>query len=71
MSPRNRLPGGDGGCDPSDDPCAWATRARWTAHERTVIERDIAATDRQIDRLVYDLDGLTEEEIAIVEEGTK
>jgi len=41
-----------------------------TAHERTVIERDIEATDRQIDRLVYDLYGLTEEEIAIVEEGT-
>ncbi len=42
-----------------------------TAHERTVIERDIAATDRQIDRLVYDLYGLTEEEIAIVEEATQ
>ncbi len=27
----------------------------------------IAATDRQIDRLVYDLYGLTEEEIRIVE----
>lgn len=42
-----------------------------TAHERTVIERDIGATDRQIDRLVYDLYGLTEEEIAVVEEATK
>jgi hypothetical protein len=30
----------------------------------------IAATDRQIDRLAYDLYGLTEEEIRIVEEGT-
>lgn len=34
-------------------------------------ERDIAARDRQIDRLVYDLYGLTEEEIAIVEEATQ
>lgn len=35
------------------------------------MERDIEATDRQIDRLVYGLYGLTEEEIGIVEEGTK
>ncbi len=34
-------------------------------------ERQIAATDQQIDRLVYDLYGLTEEEIKIVEEQTK
>jgi len=39
-----------------------------TGHERTVIERDIETTDRQIDRLVYDLYGLTAEEIAVVEE---
>jgi hypothetical protein len=32
--------------------------------------RQIDATDRQIDRLVYELYGLTEEEIKIVEEGT-
>jgi len=31
------------------------------------IPREIAATDRQIDKLVYDLYGLTEDEIAIVE----
>jgi len=37
-----------------------ATRARPTNY----------ATDRQIDRLVYDLYGLTDEEIAIVEEAT-
>ncbi len=37
--------------------------------ERTVIGHQIAATDRQIDRLVYELYGLTEEEIAIVEGG--
>ena len=30
-----------------------------------------AARDRQMDRLVYDLYGLTDEEIAIVEEGTE
>ena len=37
--------------------------------ERTVIGHQISATDRQIDRLVYELYGLTEEEIAIVEGG--
>lgn len=35
--------------------------------ERTVIGHQITATDRQIDRLVYDLYGLTEDEIRIVE----
>jgi hypothetical protein len=30
-------------------------------------QRQIDATDRQIDRLVYELYGLTEEEIAVVE----
>jgi len=35
--------------------------------ERTVIGAQIEATDRQIDRLVYDLYGLTEGEIAVVE----
>lgn len=39
-----------------------------TAHDRELIQRQIDATDRQIDRLVYDLYGLTDEEIAIVEE---
>ena len=36
-------------------------------HERTLISRRIEATDRQIDRLVYELYGLTEEEIELVE----
>lgn len=36
--------------------------------ERTVIGKQIAATDRQIDRLVYELYGLNDEEIAVVEE---
>ncbi len=34
---------------------------------RTALERQIAATDTQIDRLVYDLYGLTGDEIKIVE----
>jgi hypothetical protein len=38
-----------------------------TGHEQTVLDRQVAATDREIDRLVYDLYGLTEEEIKIVE----
>jgi hypothetical protein len=32
-----------------------------------VLAAQIAATDRQIDRLVYELYGLTEEEIKVVE----
>ncbi|MDO8142842.1 MAG: N-6 DNA methylase, partial [Candidatus Brocadiales bacterium] len=39
-------------------------------HDKTIIQRQIDATDRQIDRLVYELYGLTEEEIKIVEEGS-
>ncbi len=35
------------------------------------LQRQIDATDRQIDRLVYELYGLTEEEIGIVEEPMK
>ena len=34
-----------------------------------MIQRQIQATDEQIDRLVYELYGLTEEEIKIVEGG--
>lgn len=36
---------------------------------KTILQRQIEATDAQIDRLVYALYGLTEEEIAIVEGG--
>jgi len=39
-----------------------------TNHEKTAIQRQIAATDKQIDQLVYELYSLTEEEIRIVEE---
>ena len=38
------------------------------SYDKTAIQRQIDATDQQIDRLVYDLYGLTEEEIKIVEE---
>ena len=38
-----------------------------TPHEQTGIQRQIEATDEQIDALVYELYGLTEEEIKIVE----
>jgi type I restriction-modification system DNA methylase subunit len=38
-----------------------------TAHEKSVLQRQIDATDRQIDKLVYEFYGLTEEEIKIVE----
>lgn len=37
---------------------------------QTHLQRDIAATDRAIDQLVYQLYGLTAEEIALVEAGT-
>jgi len=36
-------------------------------HEKTQLSRQIAATDGAIDKLVYELYGLTEEEIKIVE----
>ena len=39
-----------------------------TDHDKTVIQLQINATDRQIDLLVYELYGLTEEELNIVEE---
>jgi len=38
-----------------------------TPHENTALERRIEATDGQIDALVYELYGLTKEEIGIVE----
>ena len=38
-----------------------------TPHDRELIERQIKATDIQIDRLVYELYGLTEDEIRVVE----
>lgn len=38
-----------------------------TPHEQTALQRQIEAIDGQIDALVYELYGLTEEEIKIVE----
>ncbi len=38
-----------------------------TGHEQTLLQRRIDATDKQIDKLVYELYGLTEDEIKIVE----
>jgi hypothetical protein len=38
-----------------------------TDHDKNLIQRRTDATDRLIDRLVYELYGLTEDEIKIVE----
>ena len=40
-----------------------------TDQEKAVLQRQIIATDRQIDRLVYELYGLTEADVEIVEIG--
>jgi len=42
-----------------------------SAAQKEIIQRQIHATDAGIDRLVYELYGLTDDEIKIVEEGTK
>jgi len=42
-----------------------------TSHAKEVISREIEATDQQIDRLVYSLYGLSDEEIRIVEEASR
>jgi len=41
-----------------------------TSHERTALQRQIETVDREIDQLVYELYGLTDDEIRIVEEST-
>ena len=40
-----------------------------TPTDRTAIQRQIDATDRQIDQLVYKRYGLTDDKVKIVEEG--
>ncbi len=40
-----------------------------TSQKKESLRREIESTDREIDRLVYQLYGLTEEEIRIVEAG--
>jgi hypothetical protein len=42
-----------------------------SSDDRTRLQRQIDATDREVDNLVYDLYGLTEKEIKIVEEGVE
>ena len=42
-----------------------------TPHDETALQRQIEATDRQIDGRVYELYGLTEDEKKIVEDSTK
>jgi methylase of polypeptide subunit release factors len=42
-----------------------------TAHDKKLIQRQIDSTDKQIDQVVYELYGLTDKEIHIVEEATK
>ena len=42
-----------------------------TRHDRTALQCQIDATDTQIDRLVYELYGLTQAEIKIVEDATQ
>ena len=42
-----------------------------TPHDKEVIQRQIDTTDNEIDKLVYELYGLTEEDIKIVEEPTQ
>lgn len=42
-----------------------------TPHQRTSLERQIASVEAQIDALVYQLYGLTDAEIAIVEAATR
>jgi hypothetical protein len=45
-------------------------RTPTTPQEQEQLRREIEATDRQIDQLVYQLYGLTDEEIKIVEQST-
>jgi hypothetical protein len=42
-----------------------------TAHDSELLQREIDGIDHQIDQLVYELYGLTDEEIGIVEAGTR
>ena len=41
-----------------------------TDHDKTLLQRQITATDKQIDKLVYELYGLSDDEIGIVEQTT-
>jgi hypothetical protein len=41
-----------------------------TEHDKTLIQRQVRAADRQIDQLVFQLYGLTDEEISLIEKST-
>ena len=41
--------------------------AAQTQHEKTILQRQIEVTDRQIDQLVYELCELTDKEICLIE----
>jgi hypothetical protein len=45
-------------------------QAARTGLDQRILTNPIEATDRQIDRLVYELYGLTDDEVRIVEEAT-
>jgi hypothetical protein len=40
-----------------------------TAQAKVAVERQFAAADQRLDRLVYDLYGLTENEVRVIEQG--
>jgi len=42
-----------------------------TPHEKKLLEKQIEANDKKINNMVYELYGLTDEEIEIIEEMTK
>jgi len=42
-----------------------------TEHDKTALQRQIDVTDRRIDKLVYELYELTEQEIKIIEDGAR
>ena len=46
-------------------------RASRTDPEKTILRRQIEAVDRQIDQFVYQLYGLTDDEIALVESSSQ
>ena len=50
-------------------PAPSSAAAAQTPHEQTVLQAQIDATDRQIDRLVYALYGLSEDEVRVVKGG--
>jgi hypothetical protein len=58
------------GCAEAYKDCAsqWDDIAAKMPQAKTMLQRQVEATDRQVDNLVYGLYGLTDEEVRIVEE---